>query len=592
MAGRRLARGVKKGLRELNIRGLGVIEDATLNLEPGFTVITGETGAGKTMVVTALSLLMGGRADVSAIRHGSDKASLSARLIPNEGAVDLAQELGGDIEDGELLITRTLSRDGKNRAVLGGAPTTLNALSDLGEELIALHAQSSTFRLLKGSRQREIIDLFGGDELSKELIKYQKLFKEYRLIISEIEKILSLNQARESEIKRINEFLLNFNKVKPILNEVKSLRERADQLENVDSFTTGLQQANLSLGEDESSALVQISQAKRAIEGIPANSKEIDDLKIEISQLQILVNELTRSISSQLDSLESNPQELETINLRRSELSALFRKFSVDQYEDPAAELISRADADAKLLTQLQDGDGAVAELENRKAIISEDLGKSANKLTALRKVVAEKLSLESTNEIKALAMPNAKLIIEISPTSSELSVLFAGELLPCGSFGSDDATFLLIAHPGAPALPIQKGASGGELSRVMLAIELVLAQTGSVPTYLFDEVDAGVGGKAAVEVGRRLALLARHAQVLVVTHLPQVAAWADQHFAILKSSTESVTSSDIKLLTSEERVSEIARMMTGLSDSSSAQEHAGELLDLVKMEKGRAQVR
>ena len=424
------------------------------------------------------------------------------------------------------------------------------------------------------------------------MIKYQKLFKEYRLIISEIEKILSLNLARESEIKRINEFLVLFNKVKPIPNEVKSLRERADQLENVDSFTTGLQQANLSLGEDESSALVQISQAKRAIEGIPANSKEIDDLKIEISQLQILVNELTRSISSQLDSLESNPQELETINLRRSELSALFRKFAVDQYEDPAAELISRADADAKLLAQLQDGDGAVAELEKRKAIISEDLGKSANKLTVLRKVVAEKLSIESSNEIKALAMPNAKLIIEISPTSAELSVLFAGELLPCGSFGSDDATFLLIAHPGAPALPIQKGASGGELSRVMLAIELVLAQAGSVPTYLFDEVDAGVGGKAAVEVGRRLALLARHAQVLVVTHLPQVAAWADQHFAILKSSTESVTSSDIKLLTSEERVSEIARMMTGLSDSSSAQEHAGELLDLVKMEKGRAQVR
>ena len=583
---------MKKGLRELNIRGLGVIEEATLNLEPGFTVITGETGAGKTMVVTALSLLMGGRADVSAIRHGSDKASLSARLIPNENAFDLAQELGGDIEEGELLITRTLSRDGKNRAVLGGAPTTLNALSDLGEELIALHAQSSTFRLLKGSRQREIIDLFGGTELSKELVKYQKLFKEYRSVIAEIEKISSLNQARESEIKRINEFLLSFNKVKPIQNEGKSLRERADQLENVDSFTTGLQQANISLGEDESSALVQISKAKRAIEGIPAHSKEIDDLKIEISQLQILVNELTRSISGQLDSLESNPQELEKINLRRSEISALFRKFAVDQYEDPASELIARADADTKLLQQLQDGDGAVAELEKRKAVIAEDLGKSAKKLTTLRKSVAEKLSVESSNEIKALAMPNAKLIIEISPTSSELSVLFEGELLPCAPFGSDDATFLLVPHPGAPALPIQKGASGGELSRVMLAIELVLAQAGSVPTYLFDEVDAGVGGKAAVEVGRRLALLARHAQVLVVTHLPQVAAWADHHFAILKSSSESVTSSDIKLLTSGERVSEIARMMTGLSDSSSAQEHAGELLDLVKMEKGRAPVR
>jgi len=583
---------VAKGLKELNIRGLGVIEDATLNLEPGFTVITGETGAGKTMVVTALSLLMGGRADVSAIRHGSDKASLSARLVPNENAVELTQELGGDIEEGELIITRTLSRDGKNRAVLGGAPTTLNALSDLGEELIALHAQSSTFRLLKGSRQREIIDLFGGSELSKELAKYQKLFKEYRSVIAEIEKILSLNQARESEIKRINEFLQHYNKVKPVFNEVKNLRERADQLENVDSFTSGLQEANLFLGEDESSALVQISKAKRSIEGIPANSKEIEDLKIEISQLQILVNELTRSISSQLDSLESNPQELETINLRRSDLSALFRKFSVDQYEDPAAELISRADADTKLLQQLQDGDGAVVELEKRKSAISADLGKSAKKLTQLRKVVAEKLSVESTNEIKALAMPNAKLIIEISATSSDLSVLFEGELLPCAPFGSDDATFLLIPHPGAPALPIQKGASGGELSRVMLAIELVLAQAGSVPTYLFDEVDAGVGGKAAVEVGRRLALLARHAQVLVVTHLPQVAAWADQHFAILKSSSESVTSSDIKLLTSGERVSEIARMMTGLSDSSSAQEHAGELLDLVKMEKGRAPVR
>jgi DNA repair protein RecN (Recombination protein N) len=544
------------------------------------------------MVVTALSLLMGGRADVSAIRHGSDKASLSARLLPNENAAELAQELGGDIEEGELIITRTLSRDGKNRAVLGGAPTTLNALSDLGEELIALHAQSSTFRLLKGSRQREIIDLFGGSELSKELTKYQKLFKEYRSVIAEIEKILSLNQARESEIKRINEFLQHFNKVKPVFNEVKNLRERADQLENVDSFTSGLQEANLFLGEDESSALVQISKAKRSIEGIPANSKEIDDLKIEISQIQILVNELTRSISSQLDSLESNPQELEKINLRRSELSALFRKFAVDQYEDPAAELISRADADNKLLQQLQDGDGAIAELEKKKVEISADLGKSAKKLTQLRKAIAEKLGVESTNEIKALAMPNAKLIIEISPTTSELSVLFEGELLPCAPFGSDDATFLLVPHPGAPALPIQKGASGGELSRVMLAIELVLAQAGSVPTYLFDEVDAGVGGKAAVEVGRRLALLARHAQVLVVTHLPQVAAWADHHFAILKSSSESVTSSDIKLLTSGERVSEIARMMTGLSDSSSAQEHAGELLDLVKMEKGRAPVR
>lgn len=575
-------------LTEIEISYLGVIERASFSPGAGLTVITGETGAGKTMVLSALSLLTGARADSSVVRAGNDRAHITGRFAISKELTALVNELGGEVEGDELLLTRTVTSEGKSRAMIGGAATTVSALSEVGSELLSIHGQSANFALLKAHRAREILDSFGADAISTPLQEFQRGFSRYREILATISDLEKLQSTRERELERLTVFLEDFDRVKPIARESSTLRERILALENVDGTRAALAAALEALTESENSVSVQLSGARRALESSGADSStKIENLAL-IKELSVLVNELSSSLRKQEADLDVEPGALEAMHARRALVQGLIKRHGDGSLDDPESALIEEARRSREFFAQLIDGDQGIAALEEERGKLSEQLLHLSKKVTETRVAVAETLARAISLELKELAMPGAQVILSITPIQEGVAVATVSGALLCGQYGSDEVSFLLIPHPGAAPLPINKGASGGELSRIMLAIEVVLAGRSRIPTYIFDEIDVGVGGKAAIEVGRRLARLAQSAQVLVVTHLPQVAAWADTHYSITKSSSESVTRGDLTLLNADQRANELARMMAGREESDLAREHARELLDFVAAERAR----
>ena len=587
---------MKRSLVEVDISALGVIEKARFAPGAGLTVITGETGAGKTMVLSALSLLMGSRADSSVVRAGSDRAHVVGRFaITQEIARDIG-ELGGEVEGGEALLARTVTSEGKSRASIGGVSTTISALSEIGAELLSIHGQSAHFTLLKPQRAREILDQFGGaEEIGQPLKTFQDFFTRYRQVSVAIRELEELQSTRERELERINLFLEEFDRVKPTPRESALLREKILSLENVDTTRAAFASSLDALTENEMSVSSQIASVKRALDTLSSESVSTQSGAALAREISILVNELATLLRKEEEELDVEPGALERMHDRRALVQNFVKRFGDSKLDDPESALIEEAVRNRTLFAQLSGGDQGIAELKLEREALAREVITASRQLNAKRIIVAKKLESAITDELTHLAMPGASIVISITQIDEGVVVGQSGDdagrtgSLICSPNGSDEVEFLLIAHPGAAPLPINKGASGGELSRIMLAIEVTLAGGSSIPTYVFDEVDVGVGGKAAVEVGRRLALLARHAQVLVVTHLPQVAAWADTHFMILKSSTESVTSSDLVLLEGGERAKELARMMAGREESPLAREHAQELLDFVALERSRS---
>lgn len=582
----------KKVLVNVEISGLGVIEKAQFAPGSGLTVITGETGAGKTMVLSALSLLTGARADATVVRNGSERAHVVGRFEISEQIASKIAELSGEVEDGEILLSRTVTSEGKSRATIGGITTTISSLSDLGSDLLSIHGQSANFTLLKPQRAREILDNYGGGEVLALLKKYQELFNKYREVSESIRELLELKGTRERELERISLFLADFDRVNPLPNESALLKERILGLENVDGIRVAIEESLNALSEGEENAQSQLKKVMRAFESLDQSSRQVQANLALIREISILLNELTSSIRGQEQGLDVEPDALEKMHARRSLVQTLLKKHGDHRLEDPESALIDEARRSRLLFAQLSEGDQGIVELEQEQREIAQQLITASGALTRARKATAVSLEEEISAELTQLAMPAARILITIDPLNEGMLVVDGSTSIAVGAFGRDEVTFLLSPHSGALPLPINKGASGGELSRIMLAIEVVLAGRSTVPTYIFDEVDAGVGGKAAVEVGRRLAQLARHAQVLVVTHLPQVAAWADTHYSIRKNSSETVTSSDLALLEGEERANELARMMAGREESTLAREHAQELLDFVAGEQKRSSSR
>jgi DNA repair protein RecN (Recombination protein N) len=575
----------------VEISGLGVIERAHFSPGAGLTVITGETGAGKTMVLSALSLLTGSRADATVVRNGSERASIVGRFALTPEMGEKFAELGGEVDGGESLLSRTITSEGKSRAAIGGITTTISALSEIGAQLLSIHGQSANFTLLKAEKAREILDGYGGTEIAKALTTYRALYDRYREIVSTIDELLQLQSTRERELERINTFLSEFDRVNPTRNESALLRERILALENVDGTRLALSDSLQALSEGESNISSLLAGVKRSIESLGTGSGQAEANVALIREISILVNELTSSLRSQGSELDVEPGALEQMHSRRALVQSLVKRFGDASKDDPESALIEDAKRNKALFLQLSDGDQGIAQLEREREEFAANLISASEMLTKTRRSRATELEREISEELTQLAMPAARITVAIDGVGDGLAVSDEKRTLICSNSGSDSVTFLLTPHAGATPLPINKGASGGELSRIMLAIEVVLAGRSSVPTYVFDEVDAGVGGKAAVEVGRRLALLARHAQVLVVTHLPQVAVWADTHYSIRKNSSETVTTSDLALLSEGERTNELARMMAGREESALAQEHAQELLDFVAAERKRLEI-
>ncbi|MFJ9587604.1 DNA repair protein RecN [Streptomyces acidicola] len=571
-------------LEEMRIRSLGVIDDAVVELSPGFTAVTGETGAGKTMVVTSLGLLLGGRADPALVRIGAKNALVEGRVSVPVGAsaVVRAEEAGAELDDGALLISRTVSAEGRSRAHLGGRSVPVGMLAELADELVAVHGQTDQQGLLKLSRQRQALDRYAGDTVTVPLAKYGEAYRRLRAISTELDEITTRARERAQEADMLRYGLDEVAAVEPRPGEDVELAEEAERLGHAEALASAATSAHAALAgnpEDPEGvdASTLVAGAHRALEAVRSHDPALAALADRIGEIGILLGDVAGELAGYADDLDADPLRLAAVEERRAALTALTRKYG--QYGEDVVSVLAWAEQSATRLTELDGDDERIEELTAERDALRTELGGMAQALTDARAEAADRFAAAVTTELASLAMPHARVSFAIRQTEDPEGVEVGGRAVAYGPSGADEVELLLAPHPGAPPRPIAKGASGGELSRVMLAVEVVFAGTDPVPTYLFDEVDAGVGGKAAVEIGRRLAKLAKTAQVVVVTHLPQVAAFADRQLLVEKTNDGSVTRSGVKVLEGEDRIRELSRMLAGQEDSETARAHAEELL-------------
>lgn len=558
-------------IEEILIRDLGVISEAKLEFGPGLTVLTGETGAGKTMVLNALGLLLGERSDSTAIRKGQDQAFVEGRWFLAESALKRIRELGIELDDQELLVNRSVSSEGRSRAALSGKSVPVGLLSEIGEQLVVVHGQSDQIRLRSAVAQREALDQFAGEKLAKVLTEYVGVYTNWKQAANRLAEITTQLEARAREADQIRSAVEELTELDPKPGEDTELAERAEKLTHLEELRIAATASHNQLSsegfDDSSDALTLIGKARRALESVSEHDPELASLAEQLKEIGFSLNETSASISGYLASLDSDGSaELERVQQRRADLGAAMRK-----YGPTLREVVAFLENSGARLLELDSSDKEIQELTEQESSLGKKAQALAKTITELRTQAASELAKAVTAELSALAMTGASL---------EVSVLQAAEL---GSYGADQIAMLLSAYPGAEPRALGKGASGGELSRIMLAIEVVLAKSELAPTFIFDEVDAGVGGSAATEVGKRLATLAQNAQVIVVTHLPQVAAFATRHLRVLKSVSDQYTSTDVVRLEGEAVVEELARMLSGLSESESGKTHAKELLELAK---------
>jgi DNA repair protein RecN (Recombination protein N) len=590
---------VRAVLTEMRIEGLGVIDEATLDLHPGLTVVTGETGAGKTMVVTGLQLLAGGRADVSRIRRGADRATVEGRFRLPSGspAVALVDEVGARAdEDGSLIASRTLTADGRSRAYLGGRSVPAGVLADLAQSMLAVHGQNDQLRLLRPGEQRALLDRFAGDPVSGQLAAYRRIREQWLGCCAELAARRNHSAELAAEADLLGQGLTEITAVDPQPGEDAALLAEARRLADAEALreTASIAQAALSGGvdgaadgdPDQPGAIGLVGQARRRLQAV--DDPDLQALGERLAEAAAVLGDVGAELGGYLDALNADPARLEQVLGRQAELKRLTRKYTAD-----VDGVLAWADQARRRLAGLDSSEETIAAMATKCDELAAELARHANAVTEARTAAARELADAVSAELGGLAMGQAQLLVVVRPILAsgvdEAALTIAGSQLRAGPDGVDEVELRLAPHPDTGSLPVHKGASGGELSRVMLALEVVLADADPVPTMVFDEVDAGVGGRAAVEIGRRLARLARTHQVVVVTHLPQVAAYADRHLVVDKATyATGLTRSGVRELDEAARVSELARMLAGLDDTDTGRAHAEELLLSAEADKSR----
>lgn len=570
-------------IEEIRISDLGVIGQAQMALGPGLTVLTGETGAGKTMVLTALSLLLGGKADPATVRVGAPAAAVEGRvhLDGHPDAIARVTDAGAELDDdGSLVLLRTVTAAGpdsvgRSRAHLGGRSVPHGVLAEIADALVTVHGQADQLRLRTPAAQREALDEFVGPEHRDRLAAYRVAWTTRAQVDAELTELVERAQDRSREAELLRLGLAEVERIDPQPEEDVALADEAERLTHAEDLRSAASAAHGALaGEDEvgeaPAATLLVDAARRLLDQAGAHDPTLAALATRVAEAGYLLADVATDLAGYLQDLQADPARLEAVQSRRAELATLTRSHGGD-----VAGVLAWARQAGLRLLELEDDGGRIEALRTRRTELDAEVQALAAEIGAARRAAATRLAESVTAELAGLAMAGARLEVVVED-ADEPSV-----------HGADRVELLLVPHAGAPARPLGKGASGGELSRVMLAIEVSLATSGGARaqtpgTFVFDEVDAGVGGKAAVEVGRRLAQLARSAQVLVVTHLAQVAAFADTHLVVTKSTAgghDVVTESDVRSVAGEDRVRELARMLAGQEDSEAARAHAAELL-------------
>jgi DNA repair protein RecN (Recombination protein N) len=568
-------------LNELTIRNLGVIEEAAIEFAPGLNVLTGETGAGKTMVVTALSLIAGGKTDSDLIRLGCERLSVAGTFSlperPTTNLESLLSEHDPEIEDNSIILTRTITREGKSKASLSGAPTTSSTLATFANELIEIHGQHGALALTKGSRQRDLLDNFSGDRALDAISKYQVAYENFREIRRRLFDLNKSESSRLSKIQELEQLLKDDAKLQPKIGEFEDLERKIALSENVEELRINLGEVVSTLSAEEIGALVLIDRARKALNALSAKDERFLEQSKRADNAFFDLSDLANESATLLESFGEDLAPLDDLLTRKAALRNFAKKYGGDgDLAEQLPRALERAKAAKNEIADLSGGEERVAALKSELNDARKELLKAAKFLSDVRVEAAVRLTTAVNKEIAELAMPNARFACEVSAQDNPKDEDF-------DATGINEISMKFSAHQNGELLSISKAASGGELSRLMLAIEVVAAGNSPLGTYLFDEVDSGIGGKAALEVGKRLKKLALDSQVIVVTHLPQVAIWADRHLIVNKDSSGSISESSISIATGLVRESEIARMLSGISDSEHAQEHARELLDLGK---------
>ena len=563
----------KSSLEEISIRSLGVIESSNIEFKPGLTVLTGETGAGKTMVLTALGLVLGSKSDSDLVRAGQERAIVTGKFaVPKDLATQII-DAGGEIEEESVVISRTVSTAGKSRVLVGGVVSSAAAVSSFASSLVEIHAQSSSSKLTKPGVARELLDRFAGIDLTA----YQQTFDQYQQMLRRINELKEQLSQADRQIAELSELADEFAKLNPKSGELVEIENEIAKLGSVEVLNQAVSTA-LNLFENEDlSAVNMLQQIRKSLDQVTGKDKQLDAITERYTESLLNLQDISSDLNSYLSQLEADPNRFEKLQDRKASLNSLLKRYGKGSDKEAAFEQLLIDGKSAKeRIADLSGGDQRVAELQKEADSFFKQLQEQGLALSKLRKVNGEKLSSQVTDEVRSLSMPNASFVIEQTVGDVKNSKSFT-------SNGIDEISILFSAHSGGTPLALNKVASGGELSRVMLALEVVIAEAEPIGTYIFDEVDAGVGGKAAIEVGRRLSKLSKSAQVIVITHLAQVAAWADNHLVVKKSENGLVTQSDVMEVRATERKIEIARMLSGQEDSQTAQEHAGELLAIVK---------
>ncbi|NMM22888.1 MAG: DNA repair protein RecN [Phycicoccus sp.] len=578
-------------LREIRIKNLGVIDDAVLELSAGLNVLTGETGAGKTMVVSGLGLLLGARADAGLVRTGASKAVVEGvvQVGPEHPATLRALEAGGDAED-VLILARTVSAEGRSKAHVGGRTVPVSVLGELGELLVAVHGQSDQWRLRQPEQHRVVLDRFAGEPVADPYGRYVALYDELHQVDAELRELRGRARDRAREVDVLRAGLEEIEAVDPAPGEDLDLRAEDERLAHADGLRASAGQAHALLTGDQDGLYPgtgrsdglnagdvggHLATARVALAPMTAHDPALADLDRRLQELGYLAADLGVDLAAYLSEAEVDPARLAWVQDRRAELARLQRK-----YGDTIDDVLAWGKESAARLAELEGADDRADGLQIWLDTLRTDLATCAGELSAARRLAATDFGARVTTELSHLAMGKAVVKVSVArrPDPDGLPLDDETDWVRFGRHGVDEVEILLAANPGAPLRSVAKAASGGELSRVMLALEVVTG-SGDVPTFVFDEVDAGVGGKAALDVGARLAALATSAQVIVVTHLAQVAAYADRHLVVRKTDDGHITASGVAAVTGQERLRELARMMGGVEDSDVAIEHAKELL-------------
>lgn len=593
-------------IESLHIEDLGVIEEADLVLSPGLTALTGETGAGKTMVLTSLGLLLGQRAESTIVRAGAERALVEG-VFALDGASPAsrrAAEAGAELEDDQLIVSRTVPASGRSRAHLGGRAVPSAVLSEVGAHLVAVHGQGDQFRLRSASAQRRALDGLGGREHAALCRRYAEAYRARRTAAEALEEWRAGARARRAEADRLRAWLAAVEQLDPAPGEDARLAGEAARLERAEDLRRAASAARAALAGDEEAVVSQapdvlalVAAAERALAPVHDVDPVLSTLARRMRQLAIVSADIAAELGEYLDSLDADPERLARVQDRRAALTRVLREVGDGERIEDVDALLAFRTRIAGRLAELDGPRDASAALTGALAEADERLGRCAAELSAARRALGERLEEAVTGELEGLQMRGARLSVAFEP------------LAEAGPTGAEAVSLLLTAHPGAPALPLGKGVSGGELSRIMLALEVVLAEAGEHEaagprrTLVFDEVDSGVGGRAALEVGRRLARLARSTQVVVVTHLAQVAAWAAAQLVVLKERAPAGDGADgaggpglagttrtrVVAVEGADREKELARMLSGHEDSDAALRHAAELLEEAAMAQSQA---